>query len=130
MERRPRRHQGFLSRHFRAFTMSLDAVIIDLRMPIMDGAEPLLAIRSQAPNLPVVLATGLGEYDDRLTPLLAAGPTVLTTRPQQIDRLIAAILSLRAQVGSRWPGGRQPDREDARTFLESGSYARTRITAA
>lgn len=37
----------------------LDLVILDIKMPEMDGIEALRQIKERHPNLPVVLSTGL-----------------------------------------------------------------------
>ncbi|MEJ5330536.1 MAG: response regulator [Desulfobaccales bacterium] len=40
----------------------LDLVILDIKMPEMDGIEALRQIKERHPNLPVVLSTAYGEY--------------------------------------------------------------------
>jgi CheY-like chemotaxis protein len=40
------------------FTESIDAVILDLHMPGMNGREVLAALRSIHPHMPVILASG------------------------------------------------------------------------
>jgi CheY-like chemotaxis protein len=40
----------------------LDLVILDIKMPEMDGIEALRQIKERQPNLPVVLSTAYGEY--------------------------------------------------------------------
>ena len=42
-----------------------DAVLLDIRMPIMNGIEVLSRIKQKKPNLPVVMLTAYG-YDDNL----------------------------------------------------------------
>ncbi len=43
-------------------TIPLDLVILDIKMPEMDGIEALRQIKEQHPDLPVVLSTAYGEY--------------------------------------------------------------------
>jgi|UniRef100_A0A7V6DPZ3 two-component system response regulator (stage 0 sporulation protein F) len=43
-------------------TMPLDLVILDIKMPEMDGIEALRQIKEKKPNLPVLLSTAYGEY--------------------------------------------------------------------
>ncbi len=40
----------------------LDLVILDIKMPEMDGIEALRQIKERRPNLPVLLSTAYGEY--------------------------------------------------------------------
>ncbi|MCL6621821.1 MAG: response regulator [Syntrophobacterales bacterium] len=40
----------------------LDLVILDIKMPEMDGIEALRQIKERHPHLPVVLSTAYGEY--------------------------------------------------------------------
>jgi len=42
-----------------------DAVLLDIRMPVMDGIEVLSKLKQKKPDLPVVMLTAYG-YDDNL----------------------------------------------------------------
>ena len=42
--------------------LPLDLVILDIKMPEMDGIEALRQIKEKRPNLPVILSTAYGEY--------------------------------------------------------------------
>ena len=42
-----------------------DAILLDIRMPVMDGIETLSKIKQKKPDIPVVMLTAYG-YDDNL----------------------------------------------------------------
>ena len=44
------------------YKVPLDLVIVDIKMPEMDGIEALRQIKEKRPDLPVVLSTAYGEY--------------------------------------------------------------------
>lgn len=68
----------------------IEAIILDLTMPGMDGRATLGRIRALAPTLPVILTTGLGEAD-----LASAseqdGAIIQLAKPFTLDSLLAAV---------------------------------------
>ena len=45
--------------------IDVDAILLDIRMPVLDGIEILSKIKQKKPNIPVVMLTAYG-YDDNL----------------------------------------------------------------
>jgi two-component system response regulator HydG len=67
-----------------------DVVVTDLNMPGMDGIELLLKLRDQDRDLPVILATALGEVDSAVRAMRAGAEDYLT-KPIDFDTLLVAI---------------------------------------
>ena len=68
----------------------VDAVISDVRMPVMDGIELLKRIKSQYLSLPVVfLITGFADISDEKA--LSLGASGVIDKPFQIAKIIGEI---------------------------------------
>jgi len=52
-------------RRFCSFRDEIDVVVLDMTMPLMDGAETLMAIREKSPDVPVILSSGYSEEESR-----------------------------------------------------------------
>jgi len=68
-----------------------DAVVLDVKMPGMDGHEVLRAIREVAPDLPVIMLTGHGALPSARE-ALASGAFDYLAKPCDIDLLANKIL--------------------------------------
>jgi len=67
-----------------------DVVLLDVRMPGLDGFELTRRIRAEHPGTAVVLLTGrTSEYDEEAS--LAAGASAYLIKPVPIERLEAAL---------------------------------------
>jgi CheY-like chemotaxis protein len=78
-----------------SYQQEIEVVLLDLRMPGMDGREILRRLRAQAPRLPVILASGIG--DAGLMNEVADDPRVLSlAKPFALDNLIDTIQRARA----------------------------------
>jgi len=75
---------------FREHSSYIDAVLLDLTMPILDGAETFAALRQIRDDVPVVLTSG---YQDRTAARLAGSPRppAFLDKPFTPDELIATI---------------------------------------
>jgi len=50
-----------------------DIVLVDLRMPEIDGLEVLAAVTAEAPEIPIVVISGTGDMQDVLEALHRGG---------------------------------------------------------
>jgi len=67
-----------------------DVVILDVKMPGMDGLETLTAIKRQHPNLEVIMLTGHATVESAIDGMKAGAYDYLM-KPCEIDLLIAKI---------------------------------------
>jgi CheY-like chemotaxis protein len=67
-----------------------DVVVLDVRMPDMDGNETLEEIRKRSPDLPVIMLTGHGA-DDSAKRALTQGAFDYLAKPCDIDLLASRI---------------------------------------
>jgi CheY-like chemotaxis protein len=65
-------------------------VLLDMRMPELDGAAVLCVLRQEAPELPVILVSGLLE-PRRREALLAAGARLFLAKPYTDEQLLEAL---------------------------------------
>lgn len=81
-----------------------DLVVLDVRMPDMDGNETLAEIRKQSPDLPVIMLTGHGA-DDSAKQALTQGAVDYLSKPCDIDLLTSRIIdAIRHQKEDVEPG--------------------------
>jgi DNA-binding response OmpR family regulator len=67
-----------------------DFVVLDLKMPGMDGMEVLRRVRKHHPRVAVVMVTGHGSDKDR-DEALRLGARAYLQKPVQIDQLVRVI---------------------------------------
>jgi DNA-binding response OmpR family regulator len=73
---------------------ALDAVVLDLMLPGLDGIEVCRRLRSARPTLPVIMLTALGEEDDRLVGLEAGADDYIVKpfSPRELVLRVQAVL--------------------------------------
>jgi DNA-binding NarL/FixJ family response regulator len=67
-----------------------DVVVMDFRLPGMDGVESTLALRREFPDVAVVCLTASASPRE-LDALLAAGAVDCLRKDQELDEIVAAI---------------------------------------
>ena len=67
---------------------NIDVVILDVKMPGMDGVSALKAIKSRYPSVEVIMLTGHGTVESALDGL-RSGASDYLTKPIDIDELVA-----------------------------------------
>jgi DNA-binding NtrC family response regulator len=66
------------------------ALILDLKLPDMDGLSVLDAVLADAPGLPVIVVTGFGTIDAAVE-AMKHGASDFLTKPIQVENLLAAL---------------------------------------
>jgi CheY-like chemotaxis protein len=69
---------------------SIDLVLLDIKMPVMDGYETIKRIREIFPELPVIAQTAHAFSDDK-EKILAAGFNAYLSKPLKADVLASVI---------------------------------------
>ncbi len=77
-------------RTFRAHADEIDAVLLDLAMPHMNGEQTLLELKKMRPDVPVVLLTAYAEDELRLS-AIAAQLTGIVPKPFSYEELVNAV---------------------------------------
>jgi signal transduction histidine kinase/CheY-like chemotaxis protein len=77
----------------RAHGEAIDAVMLDLAMPGMDGSACFFAIREMLPGMPVIIASGFSR-DGRVQELIDSGADDFLQKPYRLADLAAMIVRL------------------------------------
>jgi len=70
-----------------------ELVILDLRMPGMNGLEVLQAMRRTHPDLPVVVCSALGSYRNDFE-IISANVAAFLDKPMDLDKVVETVASL------------------------------------
>jgi DNA-binding NarL/FixJ family response regulator len=82
-----------------------DVVLMDMAMPVVDGADATLALACHGCDVPVLLLTGRPD-PERIRVALEAGALGFLTKDADPDELITAV---HAAADRRWPPAGVPD---------------------
>src|SRR3954469_18927432 len=67
-----------------------DVVVMDYRLPGLDGVQATTAVRAARPDVAVVILTGEGAPRE-VEALLEAGASACLSKDQELDEIVAAI---------------------------------------
>jgi two-component system, OmpR family, response regulator len=79
--------------HFLGDTEDYDAVVLDLGLPVMDGATVLKRWRADGRNMPVLILTARGSWHDKVEGIDAGADDYLA-KPFQMEELLARLRAL------------------------------------
>jgi CheY-like chemotaxis protein len=81
--------------------MQVDAIVMDIEMPELDGVEATRQLQEQQPDVPVIAISGT-DYEERVLEIRDAG-AVDYVRKSRVDEDLAAALAaaISARVASR-----------------------------
>lgn len=103
--------------------VGVDLVLLDLRLPRMDGIEVLVELRKTRPTLPVIILTARGSEEDRVRGL-KKGADDYVVKPFSARELLARIEAVLRRsperplpIRSMTAGGHQVDFERPRGAL-------------
>ncbi|MFH0729143.1 MAG: response regulator [Pseudomonadota bacterium] len=71
-------------------TETFDVIVLDIKMPGMDGVATLKAIRDKGITTPVIILTGHMDIE-RVTEVLKTGAAELLLKPCPVETLVCAI---------------------------------------
>jgi len=78
--------------------LTVDAVVMDIEMPVVDGVEATRLLSEQLPEVPVVAISGT-EYEERVLEIREAGAVDYVRKARVEEELVdalVAVLSVRA----------------------------------
>ncbi|WP_136053492.1 response regulator transcription factor [Microbacterium sp. K5D] len=113
-----------------ALSRRYDVMVVDRRLPGMDGVAFVHAVRTAHITTPVLMLTALGTVDDRVTGL-DGGANDYLVKPFDYDELLARLRALRRAFraqGARRPLGEWVFAPDAQAVYDPTGY-RVALTA-
>jgi CheY-like chemotaxis protein len=75
--------------------LELDAIVMDIEMPVMDGIAATQQLQVEQPDLPVVAVSG-SEYEERVLEIRAAGAVDYVRKSRVADDLVETLMAVLA----------------------------------
>ncbi|MBP1747671.1 MAG: response regulator receiver protein [Deltaproteobacteria bacterium] len=72
---------------------SFDVIVLDIKMPVMDGIQALNAIKNMHKDQPVILCSAYGEFKQDLSSWVSDGYVVKSADTRELKETIREILS-------------------------------------
>jgi DNA-binding response OmpR family regulator len=82
-------YEGYAGRHL-ALSREIDVLILDINLPGLNGYEVCRSVRTEKPDLPIIILTALGEIEDKLEGL-ALGADDYLVKPFDLRELSARV---------------------------------------
>jgi DNA-binding NarL/FixJ family response regulator len=76
-----------------ASRLDVDAVVMDIEMPVVDGVEATRQLREVAPDLPIVAISG-HDYEERVLEIRDAGASDYVRKSRVEEDLPSALIAL------------------------------------
>ena len=80
--------------------LSVDAVVMDIEMPQVDGVEATRQLQEQLPEVPVVAISGT-DYEERVLEIRQAGAVDYVRKSRVDEELVDALVAVLAMKTSR-----------------------------
>ncbi|MCB4791177.1 MAG: response regulator [Elusimicrobia bacterium] len=84
---------------------TLDLVLLDIRLPDMDGVEVLSEIKQIKPDLPVIMLSGFGDVETAVE-LVRQGAFDYVSKPYKVDKLLSLVENALGQGNTTGSGGK------------------------
>jgi DNA-binding NtrC family response regulator len=80
-------------------TETFDVIVLDIKMPGIDGVATLKEIRDRGITTPVIILTGHMDFE-RVTEVLKMGATELLLKPCDVETLVCAIENAHERISA------------------------------
>lgn len=111
-----------------ALGAGFDAVVLDVRLPDVDGMELCERLRAQAPHLSILILSAMDRPEDRIKGLNCGADDYLV-KPFVFDELLARLAAIRRRSASCTPARASAFQLDAQTRVVSHDGGTSELTA-
>jgi PAS domain S-box-containing protein len=79
--------------HLKTEQIRIDAVVLDMNMPKMDGAKAFAEIREMFPKMPILIATGYAQ-DEVVQKVLESGANGMLLKPYNVEEMLKKLTEI------------------------------------